>query len=82
MTTMQLIMAAAAIFAAWRTGWLAKLLASQPAVPAAPADPADKPLTVAEAKALFADHGLECKRKPPEVIENADGTFTFKPPAK
>lgn len=45
-----------------------------------PATDADKPLTVAEAKALFADHGLECKHKPPEIKDNGDGSYTIRPP--
>lgn len=69
---------AAGLFVAWQYGLFDKIKA------ALASKSGDKPLTAADVKTLLADHGLECKHKPPEVVQNADGSVTIKglPPAK
>lgn len=69
----------AALFFAVKMGWI-----KWPPVQPQPAtDKPDKPITAADLAAVLKDHGLECKTKPPEVVQNADGSVTIKglPPA-
>ena len=65
----------AAVFFAVKMGWI-KWPPTATTAPVTPT-PADKPLTAADVKTLLADHGLECKRKAPEVKVDGD-TITIK----